>query len=553
MKCYVFKVPDKYNKTEISWHQVQQYFAKYSDIRLKEDSMSKTFNVTGLCIPDKHYMIDISERIEEIVRMVENGQYFTINRPRQYGKTTILNALSNALRIDYVVIDSSFEGTDDGLFYSAENFCSRILGRFAKNIRFTDQAAYKLLLKYHEMKPENFDDLSNIITNLVEESDKEVVLLIDEVDKSSNSKIFLQFLGLLRNKYLAGNAGRDLTFKSVVLAGVHDIKNLKLAIRDESDTRFNSPWNIASRFSIEMSFSSKEIEVMLLEYKNEHSLAFDAKMIADGIYQLTSGYPYLVSDICLIIDENLNRDWSSNGVNNAARQILNEKNTLFDDVIKNIANNNDLKQVAIDILFEGKRVSYNPYAYEKGILYGIFTDRDGRLEIHNKLFEISLYNFLLEQQNVKTLAAPLTSVEQNRFIKNGCLDMETVVLKFQAFMKEEYRKEDERFYEKHGRLLFLAYLRPIINGKGFYFVESQTRENRRMDIVVTYGDKKHVIELKIWYGQQYEQEGLNQLVNYLDSQGLDEGWLITFGSHKGKQQSEGWMPFGKKRIFKVIV
>jgi len=515
--------------------------------------MSKTFNVTGLCIPEKHYMIDISERIKEIARMVEQGQYFTINRPRQYGKTTILNALSNALRKDYIVIDSSFEGSDDDLFYSAENFCSRILSRFAKNIRFTDHTTYQLLLKYQKRNPMNFDELSDIITNLIEESAKEVVLLIDEVDKSSNSKIFLQFLGLLRNKYLAGNAGRDFTFKSVVLAGVHDIKNLKLAIRDDSDTRFNSPWNIASRFNIDMNFSQEEIAVMLLEYKCDHSLKFDAEVIADDIFKLTSGYPYLVSDICLIIDENLNRDWTSNGVYNASIQILNEKNTLFDDVIKNIANNDDLKMVVTDILFEGKRVSYNPYAYEKGILYGIFTNKDGRLVIHNKLFEISLYNFLLEQQNVKKLAEPLTFIEHTGFIKNGCLDMETVILKFQAFMKEEYREENESFYEKHGRLLFLAYLRPIINGTGFYFVESQTRENRRMDIVVTYGNKKHVIELKIWYGQQYEQNGLNQLAEYLDTQGLDEGWLITFGSQKGKQQTEGWTSLGKKRIFKVIV
>ena len=55
--------------------------------------MNKKFNITGLCVPEKHYMVDTSNRINEIAKMVEDGEYFTINRPRQYGKTTTLNLL----------------------------------------------------------------------------------------------------------------------------------------------------------------------------------------------------------------------------------------------------------------------------------------------------------------------------------------------------------------------------------------------------------------------------------------------------------------------------
>ncbi len=50
--------------------------------------MPKRFNDTGLCIPKRHYMVDTSQKIEEIMRLIEDGQYFTINRPRQFGKTT---------------------------------------------------------------------------------------------------------------------------------------------------------------------------------------------------------------------------------------------------------------------------------------------------------------------------------------------------------------------------------------------------------------------------------------------------------------------------------
>ena len=50
----------------------------------------KEFNTTGPCVPSKHYMVDISQKVREIERLVDAGKYFTINRARQYGKTTTL-------------------------------------------------------------------------------------------------------------------------------------------------------------------------------------------------------------------------------------------------------------------------------------------------------------------------------------------------------------------------------------------------------------------------------------------------------------------------------
>lgn len=53
----------------------------------------KKFNITAVCIPEKHYMVDLSERVKEIKQIIDEGKYFTINRARQYGKTTTLTAL----------------------------------------------------------------------------------------------------------------------------------------------------------------------------------------------------------------------------------------------------------------------------------------------------------------------------------------------------------------------------------------------------------------------------------------------------------------------------
>ena len=76
--------------------------------------MPKRFCVTGTCIPEKNYMIDISGRIDQIIRdYIEKGQYFTINRARQYGKTTTLYLLERRLREEYIVLSLSFEAADE--------------------------------------------------------------------------------------------------------------------------------------------------------------------------------------------------------------------------------------------------------------------------------------------------------------------------------------------------------------------------------------------------------------------------------------------------------
>lgn len=60
-------------------------------------------------------MADTSAKLKAILAMVEEGAYFTINRPRQYGKTTMAYLLSKELNTkkDYLLLEMSFEGIGD--------------------------------------------------------------------------------------------------------------------------------------------------------------------------------------------------------------------------------------------------------------------------------------------------------------------------------------------------------------------------------------------------------------------------------------------------------
>lgn len=197
-----------------------------------------------------------------------------------------------------------------------------------------------------------------LLSNLCETSKKPVVLIIDEVDSASNNQVFPDFLGLFRDYYL--DRKQISAFQSVILAGVYDIKNLKQKIRPDEMMRYNSPWNIAADFNIDMSFSVKDIAGMLSDYEKDCHTGMDTGKVAELIHEYTSGYPYLVSGICRLLDERIGERegfetgkcvWSETGIYEAVKILLNESNTLFDDMRKRIADYPELKKMLYAICF----------------------------------------------------------------------------------------------------------------------------------------------------------------------------------------------------------
>jgi len=520
--------------------------------------MKKRFNSTGVCVSRKHYMVDINNKLEQISELIENEFYFTINKPRQYGKTTTLNELVNFIKDKYLVISISFEGIGDDVFQNEEVFSKVFIELLSESIELTDENESKRLISLAN-NIINIKDLSKAITNFVKNSSKQVVLLIDEVDKSSNNQLFLSFLGMLRNKYLAREVGRDFTFKSVILAGLYDVKSLKLKLRLEEEAKYNSPWNIAVDFNVDMSFSSTEISTMLMEYSKDNNLPMDAKEISEEIYFFTGGYPFLVSKLCQIIDEKIyidnKKSWNINDVKMAVKIINEEGNTLFQSIVKNLENNKELYDLTKRILIDGEEIIFNQLdsIISIGLTYGMFKKGKDGLEISNKIFEEIIYNYMISKIRTSAKNISLYNVKLKFIKENRELDIEKILKKFQQFMKEQYSSKDEEFIEHHGRLLFLAFIKPIINGTGFDFKEVQISEEKRLDLVIIYNNFKYIIEMKIWRGPKYHEDGINQLCDYLDIHNLDKGYLLVFNFNKNKEFKEERVSIKGKNIFAVYV
>jgi hypothetical protein len=97
------------------------------------------------------------------------------------------------------------------------------------------------------------------------------------------------------------------------------------------------------------------------------------------------------------------------------------------------------------------------------------------------------------------------------------------------------------------------FLRPIINGTGNYYVEDQSRTKYRTDIIIDYKGKQHIVELKIWRGEEYLQRGRLQLLEYMDAYNLNRGYLISFDFNKNKHTGIKEIQIEDKTILEVVV
>lgn len=95
-------------------------------------------------------------------------------------------------------------------------------------------------------------------------------------------------------------------------------------------------------------------------------------------------------------------------------------------------------------------------------MFGFLKEEEGHVAVANRIFEMGLLNMFITEEAATSEAYQ----DMPQFVK-------------------EYRK------------FFLLFLKPIINGVGNYYVEVQTRDARRTDVIVDYLGEQFIVELKI--------------------------------------------------------
>ena len=529
--------------------------------------MKKIFNTSADCKPALHYMVNIDNKLAEIKEMVDRGDYFTINRARQYGKTTTLKALGRYLEADYFVLSLDFQKLSHQDFETEKLFVEALSREILKKPCIRENTSSEIIHGLEHFRDGaapvvRLADLFSLLSEWCRLSAKPVVFIVDEVDSATNNQVFLDFLSQMRGYYI----DRDEIpfFRSVILSGVYDVKNLKRKFVTEDSHKTNSPWNIAADFHVDLSFGTSDIAGMLESYEQNHHTGMDTQCIAQLIYDYTSGYPFLVSSICKLVDERIvrrtsadgARAWTREDVLNAVRILLSEQNTLFESLINKLEDYPELESTLRDLLFLGKEIPYvvGLRSIEMALMFGFVKKERHTIVIANRIFETLLYNLFLAspsmQQNVLYNEALR---DKNQFICNGCLNMKLVLEKFVTHFDDLYGDRQQTFLEEDGRRYFLLYLRPIINGSGNYYIESRTRNMERTDVIVDYHGEQFIIELKLWRGNAYHERGERQLSDYLDHYHLDKGYMLSFDFNLNKQIGVRELKIGDKILIEAVV
>lgn len=530
----------------------------------------RCFNTTGACNPQEHYMVDIRQRLEKIKKLVDAGEYFTINRARQYGKTTTIRALTEYLKKAYIVISLDFQRMSNAEFAEEHIFSSAFAAYFLRTVANKrnpvlglDKTALDRLERVSGEEPLfSLGKLFTLLSELCDTAERPIVLIIDEIDSAANNQVFLDFLAQLRSYYL--DRENSPTFQSVILAGVYDVKNIKRRFRPDEAHKMNSPWNIAADFKVDMSFSRADIAGMLQEYEMDHNTGMDVGEMADLIFDYTSGYPFLVSRICKLMDEDMadrgylpenTAVWTKAGFLGAVKLLLSEKNMLFESLVAKLTDFPELKEILYALLFRGKEIPYNALnqSIETAEMFGFIKNTDGRVAIANRIFETVLYNLFLSEEVVGSRIYDSALQDRNQFIVGGRLNMKLVLEKFVEAFDYLYSDKNERFLEEVGRKYFMLFLKPIINGTGNSYVESRTRNMKRTDIIVDYLGEQFVVELKIWSGPQYHAAGEEQVAEYLDYYHLKTGYMLIFNFNKKKKIGVNEVRYGDKLLVEAVV
>ena len=532
----------------------------------------KRFNTTAVCIPSKHYMVDMTDKVMEIKKLVDEGSYFTINRARQYGKTTTLSLLERTLSDSLYVVSMDFQDFGTDSFRDEDSFCRDFISDFCTNLegkaaaddeglrRMTDEAQQ---LAEDTGKEIRLFTMFRALKKIWDVAERPMVLFIDEVDSAADDQLFIDFLSGLRSQYLKREKdGGYKTFQSVILAGVTDIKHLKSKIRDDAGAKQNSPWNIAADFNVDLSLPEAGIRGMLEDYEADHHTGMDTAFLAKLLRDYTNGYPFLVSRICQLIDTEVSKTlepheaWSRQGFDEAIKLILSENNTLFDSLSAKLNNYPDLKASLRAILMEGSTLTFNPDQEDiaQMRMYGFIRNDHNAVRIDNRIFETRLYNlFLSEEEMNRNVFFRAGDMDSSLFVRDGRLNVRLVLERFIDTYHEIYGPLGERFREKDGRELFLLYLKPIINGTGNYYIEAQTRDWKRTDVIIDYLGQQYIIELKIWRGDRYNEEGERQLISYLDRFGLTTGYMLSFNFNKNKETGVKPVHLGDRTIYEGTV
>ena len=503
----------------------------------------RRFGTQGPVNPQEHYVVSRTEDIADFINRVEQGKYVVLFAPRQTGKTTFFQAALVTLRVGnaahsestsklpYFPIQLNFDvykNTSVADFYANvyQDICEEIENVFQRRGSIPPEALSQLLADTRLTDPHAMRRFFRRLERLL--TPQKFVLIIDEFDGIPPAALS-DFLHTLRHIYIAG---KPRCPHSVGIIGVKSIAQLNY-------DRSISPFNIQDEFHLPK-FTLEQVQELLDQYTEEVGQAFVPEVIT-SIHKQTAGQPVLVNRFAQILTEELEvpktEPITIAHFSEAHAQILHQQHTNIEHLTTNIRKNPRFESVLMRIMARDEGVDFNidDDIISELAMYGVIKRAiDGMCEILNPIY---LYRIM------RTFKPTVNGLE-HEYLPGGAneefltyitpterIDMTGLLDNFRDFIaRAGFRilQVPDTPQESVGRHLLLAYLDQFIKLiGGFMHIEVPTGRGR-MDIIITHNQQKYIVETKIWRGGRRYQAGKKQLVAYLSSEGVTEGYDIVF-------------------------
>ena len=498
--------------------------------------MPRYFNTTGPCDPARHYTLPASQRMPDLAPFLDRAQYFVVHAPRQTGKTTAMRDLAAALRAHgvagcWATLEMS-QGIPDP--ETAEPLWLQALHRGSAAL----PAAWRAPDPGPFLVQPAGGRLERYVHAWAASLDVPLVLLLDEADVVSGPAL-VSLLRQLRAGFMDRGVGSFPT--SVALIGMRDLRDYVTQAKDGRSVNPGSPFNIKAASVTLRNFNAEEVRDLLAQHTAETGQSFTPEAVAE-IARVTDGQPFLVNalaDLCvtyLVTDRA--RAIAPEDVEAARERLIRSRTTHLDALAERLKEPR-VATIVQSVILGDEPVQVDTDDFQYVVDLGLVRRTQGGAEAANPL-----YREVLARQLSLNVQANLPLPWWPWATDDGRLDFAALLAAFRAWWRENADMLPplaQGYPEAVSHLALCAFLQRVVNGGGRIHREFAAGRGA-MDLLVEYGPDRFALEIKrVRTRDALEtivERGVAQLGRYLDTVGLDHGWLVVFDQRPDRSWDE---------------
>ncbi|MDR3153867.1 MAG: AAA-like domain-containing protein, partial [Deltaproteobacteria bacterium] len=475
--------------------------------------------------------------------MIEGEFYFIIHAPRQSGKTTFLNILSDKIN-------------NHGQFYALR--CSLATLRGIDDVAQVidgivsqlNQAMLSSPIEAIRNKADTYDSLLGMkspgrkvrimLNRLCLDLDRDLTVFFDEADLLAGPGL-ITFLAQIRDGFNDRDSRHNRFPRSLALVGMRDIRDYMASTHPESyGEHLASPFNIIKKSFTLANFTGAEIQALYRQHTDAAGQVFEDAAIAKA-WHWSEGQPWLVNALAdTVIADELRNDVSvtvtGEHIDQAAEMLIRRRDSHIDSLLKRLEEPR-VKNI-IERVLTGTLAGVSPnnddsrYCRDLGLLA---LTEEKLLRPANPIYKEVIVRTLTDQIDVFIPATPhKTWTDGKNLLLNGLLE------EFQAFWRKTMDARGKRLsllkviqYDEanHVIILFSFLQRALNSGAKIYHEYAEGRG--AVDLCAVYNGREYLVEVKL-EGAEPLNDSLAQLSGYLDTAGEKEGWLVIFDKDQSK-------------------